>query len=117
MSDQEKKALAKKLPSNVTIEDYLGFKEKYDKLKVIVVTPKDEEKTVLKALFRPIPNKTVGAALRFADTNVFTMCSILVKDCWLAGDEAIKTKSTYITQAGGILAEGLDDCEVQALDL
>lgn len=106
------------LPSGVTQEMVNEWKEDYGDLDLIVVTDKDDSSKVYKCVVRrKIPDKIHNQAVKWLNTDIGKSCDILLKGCWLGGDDVIKKNPAYNLDAGGKLAEQLitSDSEVVKL--
>src|SRR5690606_22195977 len=54
-----------------------------------------------KAWLRPLDRKTVSAATSIAGEDPVGVAEVILENCWLEGDEAIKTEDHYFLQTLG----------------
>lgn len=106
-----------KLPLNISKEQFEEWKAKHGKdpegketVKVIVIKSKTAD-LEFRCVVRNPDKKILGMALPFMDKNVAKMCDILITNCWLGGDEVIKTFAPYNLSAGSQLLDFLSDAE------
>lgn len=57
------------------------------------------------AILKTPDRKTLSAAMSIADKNPVGFNEMLLKNCWVAGDEEIKTNNSYFLGAAQKLAD------------
>ena len=92
---------------NVTKEQIQEWKKKHGNVYEISV---DGKKCYLKSPSR----KTIGYASAAGKDDPMKFNEIVMRDCWLGGDEEIKTDDTLFLSVSGKLAEII---EVKEVDL
>ncbi|TAG56644.1 MAG: hypothetical protein EAZ27_04435 [Cytophagales bacterium] len=106
------------LPSGVTQEMVDEWKEEFGKIDLITVVDKDDSSKIYKCVVRrDIPDKTHNQAVKWLTTDLGKSCDILLKGCWLGGDEIIKKNPAFNLDAGSKISERLitSDSEVVKL--
>jgi hypothetical protein len=84
--------------TNPTPEQIEAWKQKYGKVFELDVDGK-------KAYLRKPDRKIIGFVTTVAKTNPIEMSELLLENCWLGGDEEIKTNDDMFLSAAGVLGE------------
>lgn len=87
--------------NEVTAEQIKKWKKKYGSVSKLSV----EDKV---AYLRPPDRKTLSFAGSIATKDPMKFNEIILKNCWLAGDEEIKTDDNLFISASGKLADLID---------
>jgi hypothetical protein len=107
-----------KLPSGVTQEMVDEWKKEFGEIDLILVTDKQDSSKVFRCVVkRNIPHKVHNQAVKWLSSDLAKSCDVLLKGCWLAGDEVIKTNPAYNLDAGSKISEQLITSESEVVKL
>ncbi len=109
MSDTKKgaeKAQGELLPGGVSQEQFQKWKNVHGDVHEIIAGKKNDKtgKTYHAYLKNP-DRKTMSAAMSFVSKDPVKMNEILLENCWLGGDEEIKTDDGLFFAAAAVISE------------
>ena len=96
---------AKKLAGGVTKEQIEEWKSKYKNIFRIECDRSDEPEDFATCYLKEPTRQTLQVAMRYSSSDPMKMNQTILTNCWLGGDEEIKTTDKLFMSASAQLAE------------
>jgi hypothetical protein len=107
--------MSNKLPKGVTADDVKAWKKEHGKIRQFTV--KKDDGTEVSCILRTPDRKVMGAALQAQKSDPIRSKEIVLVNCWLAGDEEIKTNDALFLSVASQLDDLIEIKETEVKEL